>query len=74
MAKGRQEAIEELKPSLTQAIQAWSDSVAEGDAWDALEMYVSEDFAKLMSDAAIAVLAGMSDVQRYLRDNLGWEG
>lgn len=67
MAKGQKEAMEELKPGLTAAIERWTELVCESDAWEALNIYVGDNLSALMSDAAFAVLGGIVDAHNYLR-------
>jgi hypothetical protein len=64
---GKKTALDNLRPSLAKSIQEWIDANAESKAWQALDSYVGDDTAGLMSDAAIAVLGGMVNVQDYLK-------
>ena len=69
MFYGEQEAAERLKPSLTAALQKWADDNCDSDEWLAFDMYVGNNFAKYMSDAAMAVLMSMADCQAYIREH-----
>ena len=66
---GQKEAMEKLKPSLTAAIQKWMDDVCETPAWGGLHIWVGENLASHMSDAAAATLGSVMDVQNYFREN-----
>ncbi len=60
--------LETLRPLLTQAIQAWMDGICQSHAWLGLNAHFGYYTASYMSDAALAVLAGIADVQYYLRN------
>lgn len=61
----RQQAIEELRVSLTKAIGEWAEKVSEDAAWEEIG-YVPGDLERLMATAAITVLEAVADTQEYL--------
>jgi hypothetical protein len=64
---GQLEAFEKLKPGLNQVIQDWMDGICETEEWSSLSIWVGDNLAALMSSSALSVLAGIVDVQNYLR-------
>ena len=63
---GKLEAIDSLRPKLAAAMQEWLDSIADSTEWESLEIWIGNNIAKCMADAATSVLHGVMDTQEYL--------
>jgi hypothetical protein len=60
------ETIEaKIKVKLSEAIEKTMD---DGELVDELDMYFPDEFASRMADAALSVLLGMQDTQKYLKE------
>lgn len=62
---GKKEALDALRPQLTEAISRWREVVREED-WNALDIWVGENIDGIMADAALNVLAGLVDASEVM--------
>lgn len=65
----KNKVLAELTVSLTKAIDQWLDEECQNDDWEKLDSFVGQDLCRQMATAAMAVLAGVVDVQEYMREN-----